>query len=295
MFKSMMVPLSNPTVEHAALEAAVRIARASAARLHVVHVRERKNGASHDRESEALLAAASWAGDELDESVSFKSLERPADTSHANGVMQALDEHASANQIDLIVMARRRHSLNRLLFGSVGEHLLLSHDIPILFMPQGNNALPRRGCRILLALDGTIAGEAVLADAIVLARALKGSLTLARVLAPLLRLGDESPGDSYALVEEEGIHGEESAHAYLDSVAERIETAGVETRSYTVASDRVSPALRKAAANERVHVVALAPRTGDGSLHFAMDSVTEALLRKNETALLARRRPTSKS
>jgi hypothetical protein len=59
-----------------------------------VHVLERKNGASHDRESEALLAAAGWAGDELDESVSFKSLERPVDTSSADGVMQALDEYA---------------------------------------------------------------------------------------------------------------------------------------------------------------------------------------------------------
>jgi nucleotide-binding universal stress UspA family protein len=293
MFKSMMVPLSNPTVEHAALEAAVRIARASAARLHVVHVRERKNGALHDRESEALLAAASWAGDELEESVSFKSLERPADTSHTNGVVQALDGYARANQIDLIVMARRRHKLNRLLFGSVGEHLLLSHDIPIVFIPQRNKALPRRGCRILLALDGTTAGEAVLADAIELARALKGSLTLARVLAPVLRLGDEGPADSYALGGEVGFYGEESAQAYLDSVAERIEKSGVKTHSYTVAGDRVSPALRKAAAS--VHVVALAPRTGNGSLHFALDSVTEALLRKNETALLARRRPPSRS
>jgi nucleotide-binding universal stress UspA family protein len=289
MFKSIMVPLSDPALEQSALDAAVRVARASAARLHVVHVRQRKNGGSHDPESEALLAAAGWAADELDESVSFQSLERPANTSHTDGIVQALDAYAAGNGIDLIVMARRRHSLERILFGSVGEHLLLSHDVPILFMPQ-EKRLPRRGCRILLALDGTPSGEAVMPDAIELARALKGSLTLTRVLAPVFDTGTVASVEPFASVEDEGLYGEGSSQAYLDAVAERIEQSGVPARWFTLPGERVPPALGRAAANERVHVVAMSPRPHNGSLRFAADSVTEALLRKSQTAVLARRR-----
>jgi nucleotide-binding universal stress UspA family protein len=290
MFKSIMVPVSDPTTEVAALQAAVRLARASAARLHVVHVHEKRNGAAHDRETTALLEAVRWAADELDESVSFRALERVPAPDRSRGIVQALQDYARANTVDLIVMARRRHSVNRLLFGSIGEDLLLTQDVPILFVPQHEKALPGRGLRTLVALDGTRGGEAVLTAATELTRALNGSLTLMRVLTPVARLGAQAVAEVDAFIEEEGIYGEPSARDYLDELAQRVEAAGVKVSRYTLPGKRASPTVRKIAAHQRVHVVALAPRPGDEPAHFAPDSVTEALLRKSETALLAQRR-----
>ncbi len=291
MYKSIMIPLADPTHEHAALKAAVRIARACGARLHVLHVRAAHAGAAQDPESSALLAVASWAADELNESVSFQSLERPAHTQPTRAVVEALQTYATAQKIDLIVMARRRHSLNRFLLGSVGEQLLLGQDAPILFMPLLERTLPARGCRILLPLDGTRGAETVLGDATELARALKGSLSLLRVLAPVLQEAGTGRAEVDAFIEEEGVYGEELAQDYLDRIAQRVRTAGVKSRWYTLPGERVSPAVRKTAAAEHAHVIALAPRTRAGSLHFAANSVTEALLQKSDTALLVRRQP----
>jgi len=291
MYKSIMVPVADAVQEHTALDAGVRVARASGARLHVVHVQESRTGAKHYAEAKALLAAANWASDELDESVSFHVLERGPQDAHTSGIADTLHRYAAANSIDLIVMGRRRHSLNRLLFGSIGERLLLTQDAPILFVPPREKVLPRRGCRILLALDGTEPGEVLLDDAAQLARALDGTLTLTRVLAPIRNASSEAPAAVNAIVNEEGVYGESSARAYLDETAERIEAMGVKVRRYTVPGERVSPTVRKTASLERVHIIALAPRAAPDALHFAPDSVTESLLRRAETALLARRRP----
>ena len=289
MFKSIMIALADPAVDAAALKAAMRITRSSTARLHLVHVVVGRNGLVQGNAD--LLRAASWASDELGESVSFQQLQRAALTNPKEIVADTLRDYAIAQQIDLIVMARRRHSLNRFLLGSVGERLLFSQDSPILFIPQLERALPARGCRIMLPLDGSSGAEVVLDAALDLTRALKGSLSLLRVLEPIQQpAGVAEPGfDSF--LTEEGSNGEGLARDYLTRLAAQAEGVGVKTDWLTLAGERVAPALRRTAAARRAHIVALAPRRPDQRLNFAPDSVTEGLLQKGETALLLRRRP----
>jgi nucleotide-binding universal stress UspA family protein len=291
MYKSIMVPVADPVLEHGALETGIRIARAAGARLHIVHVQTTRGGDKRESEGIALLAAVDWAADELGETVSFDVLELAPGSTPGNGIADALGSYAAANQIDLIVMMRRRHSIHRLLFGSVGLSLLMTRDVPILFVPAREKVLPARDCQILAALDGTTGGEAVLDDAAELARALTGTLTLIRVLRPLPHSQDGRTTEAASLIEEEGVYGESLAQTYLDNTAERIAATGVKTRRYTVPGEHVPELVRKVAALERVDVVALAPRAGGGSLHFASASVTEPLLQRAETALLLRRRP----
>jgi len=218
-------------------------------------------------------------------------LDQPTGANPKTAVVQALGDYASQENIDLIVLARRRHSLDRLLLGSVGERLLFSQDAPILFIPQLEHTLPARGCRIMLPLDGTRGTETVLDDALNLARALKGSLSLLRVLEPVPEIAVAGRALD-AFVREEGAYGEALAEGYLERIAARAENLGVKTRWLTLTGQPVAPALRKGAADQHSHIIALAPRTSADPLHFAHNSVTERLLRKGETALLLRRRPT---
>jgi nucleotide-binding universal stress UspA family protein len=289
MYKSIMIPVADPVLEHGALGAGVRIAAACRARLHIVHVQEASSAGKRESEGNALLEAVDWAADELDESVSFDVLELAPGLSLSNRIAAALSGYAAGNRIDLIVMIRRRHSIHRLLFGSVGQRLLLTQDVPILFVPARQNVLPARGCQILAALDGTTGGEVVLEDAAQLARALNGTLTLIRVLRPLPHSLDESAAGVASLIEEEGVFGESRAQTYLDNTAERIAATGVKTRRYTLAAERIADTVGKAATLERVDVVALAPRAGKDALHFANGSVTEPLLQRARTALLLHR------
>ena len=291
MFKSIMIALADPVVDAAALKAAVRIARTSAARLHLVHVLVSRNGFVAAREEIDMLRASDWAAQELGESVSFRQLHRNVHTNPKEIVADALREYVADQQIDLIVMARRRHSLNRFLLGSVGQRLLFAQDAPILFIPQLEHALPTRGARIMLPLDGSSGAETVLDTALDLSRALKGSLSLLRVLQPMRQpAGVAGPGFDSVLAEE-GTSAEDRAQDYLERLAAQAECVGVKTDWITISDLRVAPAVRRTAAARRVHIVALAPRRTNGSLSFADDSLTEALLHKGETALLLRRRP----
>jgi nucleotide-binding universal stress UspA family protein len=287
-FRSIMVPLADSIVEHVALKTAVRIARASNARLHVVHVRTARSSASASPETASLANAIGWAAHELEQSVSFRLLE-PGPQAENGGIAQSLKHYAMEHGIDLIVMVRRRHSVNRLLFGSVSERLILELDVPILFLPQREHTLPACGCRILLPLDGSEAAETILDDATRLARTLKGSISLMSVLIPVTPQAEAPTPALDHWLAEEGVLGLDPAQEYLDRMAGAVQANGVPVHWHTETGESLSPAVLHAALADRIHVVALAPRVRAHSLQLADDSLTRALLKKNETALLVRR------
>jgi nucleotide-binding universal stress UspA family protein len=88
---------------------------------------------------------------------------------------------------DLLVLGRKRRSqFTRLLLGDTADAVARRSQLPCLFVPPG--AAPIR--RILVALDGSVRGEAVLRTACDLARAIRASLSVVTVEhAPR----DESP------------------------------------------------------------------------------------------------------
>ena len=291
MYKAIMVALANSEVDRAALNAGIRLARASAARLHIVHVRIRTGTSVHDEEQIDFSAATNWAADELDESVSFRMIEPRAGRARAKTIANHLIGYANENQIDLIVLGTHARSrLERSILGSVGDGLIRGTHLPILLIPRadGRAATQKlRFKRVLVPLDGTAAAEQILPDAIHLAQMLHGSIALLQVVPP------EPRASSGPLAHEEFVLRSARSEEYLDRVADELREHNVEVETLTLAGELVTPVIRRAAVVRRVDVVALATRGLPPFSLLLQSGISDDLIDGARLPLLIRRQEAS--
>ena len=81
-----------------------------------------------------------------------------------------------------------RSGLGRWIYGSVADEIMRTSTTPVVIVPTGftNRADTYAAGSIVVALDGSAAGEQTLTHAIALAKDLKGRLILARMVVPIL-------------------------------------------------------------------------------------------------------------
>jgi nucleotide-binding universal stress UspA family protein len=183
----------------------------------------------------------------------------------------ALIELADLIDADAIVMSSHgRAGISRWLFGSVAEAVLRRSGRPVLVVPavaaptRAAHAAPRR---VVVALDGSSAGEAVLDPAVGLARALDAGLVLLRVV---------EADDSGAAAE---------AGCYLGALAQRVRGRVAHTELRVEAG---SPALRieVAAAGLAPLALAMATHGRTGLDRVLMGSVAADALRRTRLPTL---------
>ncbi len=132
-------------------------------------------------------------------------------------------EVARGRKADLIAISTHgRAGVGRLLWGSVAEAVLRRAELPVLVTRPGSHERPWK--KIVVALDGSERGEAILPDAVRVAKKLGAALDLVRVavpVPPLLGIGDVPtpllPADDPL--------------PYLKTVVERVSHEGVEARA----------------------------------------------------------------
>jgi nucleotide-binding universal stress UspA family protein len=271
--RRLLVPLDGSDLAAKALPLARRIAAAAGGQ--IVLARAVPYASARDATDEALQRGLlRWMKSDLDRLAARQAGDgvdcwarvcrgEPAD---------ALVELAELIDADAIVMTSHgRTGISRWLFGSVAESVLRRSLRPVLVVPAVDppaRAAAPTARRVLVPLDGSPAGEAVLDPAVGLARALD-----ARVL--LLRVVD--PGEPPA-----------AARGYLGQIAERLRgrVAGSELR--VEAGD---PALRIEGVAAEVAPIAIAMAThGRGGLdRVLLGSVSSDVLHRTRLpALLVR-------
>jgi nucleotide-binding universal stress UspA family protein len=159
-------------------------------------------------------------------------------------VAQALEEYVQGCAAQLVVMSTHAHTrLRRLWHHGVAGQIALDLPIPVLLVhPEREDEEPDLTMapeirRILIPLDGSPHAEAMVEHAVALGRPLGAAFTLLRVVRPELAVG-------YTLLGQDGhlnhhrLEGERTAALqYLNSVAERMRTGGLEVDTQVVASD----------------------------------------------------------
>ncbi|MEX2284093.1 MAG: universal stress protein [Gemmatimonadota bacterium] len=296
MYKVIMVALADAELDRAALTAGIRLARASAARLHLVHVRVQDAEADfHDVEKRAFLDAATWASDELGESVSFQLIQPRSGRHRARIIAKYLIRYAENEQAGLIVMGTHARSrLGRSILGSVGDELIRGIEVPILLIPRrkGRRELDSlRLRRMLVPLDGTPGAEQILDDAAQFATLVHGSMALLQVIQP------EPLPKPYAdeiqplpLAHEEFILRSARSEEYLDRTAEQLGADGLKVETLTLVGGQVTPVIKSAAAIAHVEVIALATGGLPPYALFRQTGIADHLIDDARCALLVRRR-----
>lgn len=187
---------------------------------------------------------------------------------------------AKERPCDLIALSTHgRGGVSRLIAGSVAEAVLRRAEGPLLVTRQGTNAQPWK--KIVVALDGSPEGEAILADAFPLARQLGAKLDLVRVALPVITptgLGEipmipVPPDDPMP---------------YLRAMVERARVEGVEAQAVGL-EGRAGAQILRYVEESGAGLLCMATHGRSGIARVLLGSIAEEMLRKAPCPVLLRR------
>lgn len=295
--RRIVVPVDGTPFAEAALAPACRIALTRGAELHLVKVEPitdtpaTGNGGGRD--------AGNRPGRELD--LLAEKLRSRFDTAivtaAARGpVAAALAQYAAGAGAELIVMATHgRTGVGRVLAGSVADDLLHLTSVPLMLLRVGADGDARTGPprRILVALDGSPAGQQGLLVAAALARENAAHLLLVHVVVPIPVDVNPAAGLGATLTDMVATQRLiDSAHDDLERIAVELRARdGIEVDLAVEVGEAVSTmgvagrVIARLAVERRIDLVVLTSRERRGS-RLLMRSVADRLLHDTDCAVL---------
>jgi nucleotide-binding universal stress UspA family protein len=280
MYRAILVPLDGSPTAEQALPVAVRLARSTAARLHLVMVVSFKEDVDRDY----MRRISEETSEDLDESVSFAVVEDPgADPlfppTNAD-VADTLVRYSVYNAIDVIAMATHGHGvLRRAWLGSVADAVIRRSRVPVLLVrpePDLEHALPPRMRRILVPVDGSTTSEAVADRAEELARLDDAQMLLLRVLPPPAPL--QTPYAMMGFDEADMAVEQDEAEQGLERLARHLRASGVDVDTALVHGPQPAPAILDFAAANDIDMIAMATRGRRGWERLLLGSVAERVI-----------------
>jgi nucleotide-binding universal stress UspA family protein len=261
----MVLPLDGSRLAEAALPAGIALAARLQARVTLLHVLERHppatvHGERHLTNVEEAAAYLRGVSSRFaDHQIAIESHVHP---SPEGDVPVSIAQHVEELNTDLVVLCTHGHGGIRGWFsGSIAQRVVRRTTPPTLLVRPSRSDQPGFEPRtVMVALDGTEEGEAVLPAALALALAFDASISLFYAVPTLATVpGDKAaaarltPSATAAALDLE----QASAVEYVDHLGERLERSGVTVEGEV---GRGSAAERLIAASERFpdSVVALA-------------------------------------
>lgn len=302
MFHTILVPLDCTEFSEQALPTAMAIARRTGARVRLAYVHtmmtrgealleNSSDGARFGRERETLerLAGEMTAGGV------------PTDSSVLDGpAAQTLADHADAIGAGLVVMTTHSHGpIARALLGSVSEQLVRLLQIPTLLVrPTESDGVAPRPVNVrhlLVALDGSPAGETMLLTATELGEAMGARFTLLRVVEPVVTFHMYPPeGITYPDSDHEATEQlRRQAHDYLERLAGPLRRRGLAVAARVAVHPSPTEAILEEARDFGCDMIALESCGRTGLSRLLLGSVADAVIRAGATPVLTHSAATS--
>jgi nucleotide-binding universal stress UspA family protein len=279
MFTRLIVPLDGSPEANIAVSHASQLAHLAKARVTLLRVLATSvpaadgiaflTGIAHDDE---------LAGVEVDIQVR-----------HGDPGRVILDEITEC-QADLVVMRTRgRAGLARAVLGSVAERIVQHSPTPVLLLPP--EATSSRGLEtILVPVDGSPGGAVAVRVAHELAQASGARLRLLQVVVPLPL--------QFPLAMQEPVYfdpswdadAEAAAHVYVDSLARRLSTGGVQADGRVLVEPTVPEAIVRMAKADAASMLVMSSQAHTGVARAILGSVTDAVVRSASSPILVIRR-----
>lgn len=292
MYSTILVPLDGSPLGERALPVAVALARRSGACVELIHVRGPGAASAHapmydtrldeDLERDIRDRITALAGRLVrDEGVTATAVYVRGD------VARALDEHAAARGVDLIVMTSHgRGGFNRAWLGSVADELMRRAAVPLLIVRPASDDPPEvrepMFRRMLVPLDGSRHAEDVLAHAAAFGIPGATEYLLLNVVTPRVTV-DPFPGlvtmlgrtDLTRRIEEERARADD----YLARVADSFREIGATVTAHTLVDDRPAPAILAFARDRAVDLIVLSTRVRTATARVLVGSVADKVAR----------------
>lgn len=233
---------------------------------------------SEDLYLEALTARVR---NQVGEAVSSVALSGP--------VSIRLAEYVRDSEIDLVVMTSHgRGGIERAWLGSVADHLIQTLTVPTMVVRSGA-AVPAESpsfARILVPLDGSELAEAAFGPAVAMARLWSASLTLVRIVQPVLLATDPALPLPSSYDAELTDMERTAAQRYLEQKAEELRQQGVPASSRTLLGGATAATLLDLLRQGTFGLVVLATHGRGGLGRLALGSVADTLVRAADVPVL---------
>jgi nucleotide-binding universal stress UspA family protein len=310
MIGSILVPLDGSTFGEHALPLAANLARRAGAELHLAHVHQTIPPATvagvtvmdaideHLRQDEQAYLA------DVTRRLTEHSPVRVKTTLLSGDVVPALKAHASKVGADVVVMSTHgRGAFGRFWLGSVADELLREMTRPVLLVRpnEGKPDYRREPAlrNILVPLDGTALAERILPLAMATAELFDGSLTLLRVVQPVVRPsylheGSGVAGLTHSVLEQVQslqVERRNEAQLYLDRVAEPVIVKGCRVRTKVVIDEEPALAILLEAQTGNADLIAMETHGRRGLSRLFLGSVADKVVRGGVVPVLLHRQP----
>ncbi|HEY0809131.1 MAG TPA: universal stress protein [Longimicrobiales bacterium] len=301
MYRSVFLPLDGSRFSEQALPLALSLVKRDGAKLEVVHVH---HAASDDEwvpvtpfHYEGLeRSEREWNGSDLQRENAYlcNCLENGhVDTTGVTlckvlegDVVPALEKEIAETDPDLIIMATHgRGGVSRAWLGSTADTLVRDVHKPILLIraTEEDEPVDLRTDHILVPLDGSRLGEAVVKHALELADPGRTRITLLRVVQPAY-VGPEFTinvqGDTLL---DERVEG---AHEYLKELATQLTAEGFVIETDVVVSSSAAGAILAYATAHDADIICMATHGRTGVKRWLLGSVADKVMRGASTPLL---------
>jgi len=311
MFKRILVPLDGSELAEIALPYAEEIAGKMGSEVIIIHVKEPSENQSKPEHRPYLSKIATQTEQNIKKSHTIAPGEKIKVTSAViggTGVMtrpaEQIIEYAEKENISLIIMATHgRTGISRWALGDTANKVARSFKCPILLIraaakKSGNVRLDK----ILVPLDGSQPGEAVLPYIEALASKFKQNITLINVVEQIFHVYPSYESQSYyggagiikvPYTEEEMKPFKKLADEYINKVKDKLSGAGVKT-SVMVKVGSASAEIIESANDMQADLVVMSTHGHSGFGRWDHGSITDKVLHGGNTPLLLIR-PSRKS
>lgn len=288
MSRTILVPLDGSTFAEHAVAAAVGIARRTGAALELIIV---------DRPPVSWIVPEApiafderYAGIDGQRYLEQLHTRMPADVPvcltrlHGNAT-PLLVRHIIDTEPALVVMATHgRGGFGRVWVGSVADGVARQSPVPVLLIrppvTEPDLIVAPAIKRVLIPLDGSVAGEEILDQALAQFGIENVEYTLMRAISPLAVT--KAPDPTTTSVRRWETHPE----SLLYAEAERMRSRGAKVTERLVVKDDVTAAILDTADDIGADVIAMTTHARRGLSRFVMGSVADAVLRSAERPVL---------
>ncbi|MFN8481607.1 MAG: universal stress protein [Anaerolineae bacterium] len=296
MIKTILAPLDGSELSERALPTAIRLAQAVGGR--IVLVRAAWAAGLNDDSLEAQLNAVGEAEGYLDAAarrVARHGVAVDAVVPYARPADAILLE-TDLRRADLVVMTTHgRSGLGRWVYGSVAEALIARSRVPVWLMrPDGPVEPAQPRARLLVPLDGSPFAEAVLPEAVEIARALDWTVVLMQALSAGGAASAASATDEPGQDGHDADEGAADAQRYLAGVAAGVKAEGLRAQTMVRLGAPAAAILDEERA-AGMGLIAMATHGRTGLSRLLMGSVASSVLRRGGLPLLLARPSTVKA
>jgi nucleotide-binding universal stress UspA family protein len=312
MYRSILVPLDGSQLSERSLPLAQDLARRAGAALHLAHVHIPSSAPLYtadlpladtqldERTRESELSYLKSLAERLRTESDFPVDMTLLDGAITDSVADLIAAHVCKHRIDLVVMTTHgRGGFARFWLGSVADELVRRLPVPVLLLRPDERtpvaAAPQTRRRILIPLDGSANGEAILPHVLALGQAAQAEYTLLRVVESVMSAHPMPTNPAVRELDDQLIDQVRvDAQIYLEQVAERLAEQGLTTRIEVVVAPQAAIAILEQAKQDRSDLIAMATHGRRGLARLLLGSVADRVLHGATTPMLLYRAPMQK-